>query len=149
MKKNDIKGEPALILLIEDNQAHAELAVRNLEESRVANKVVHLATGEAALDYLFHRGDYADASMSPRPHLILLDLRLPKIDGLEVLKEIRNSELNGIPVVVLSSSEADVDLKNAYALGASSYLVKPVDFDNFAKLMVDVGYYWLCWNKHP
>ena len=82
MKKNGIKGEPALILLIEDNQDHAELAIRNLEESRVANKVVHLATGEAALDYLFHRGDYVDASMSPRPHLILLDLRLPKIDGL-------------------------------------------------------------------
>ena len=128
MKKNDIKGEPALILLIEDNQDHAELVIRNLEENRVANKLVHLATGEAALDYLFHRGDYADASMSPRPHLILLDLRLPKIDGLEVLKEIRNSELNGIPVVILSTSEAGVDLKKAYEMGASSYLVKPVDF---------------------
>ena len=149
MEKKDIKGEPAVILLVEDNQAHAELAIRNLEESRVANKVVHLANGEAALDYLFHRGDYADASMSPRPHLILLDLRLPKIDGLEVLKEIRNSELNGIPVVILSSSEADVDLKKAYKLGASSYLVKPVDFDKFAKLMDDIGYYWLCWNKYP
>ena len=149
MKKNDIKGEPALILLIEDNQDHAELVIRNLEENRVANKLVHLATGEAALDYLFHRGDYADASMSPRPHLILLDLRLPKIDGLEVLKEIKNSELKGIPVVVLSSSETDLDLKKAYEMGANSYLVKPVDFEKFASLMDDLGYYWLCWNKYP
>lgn len=143
-------GEPLIILLVEDNPDHAELIVRSFEEHRVANKIFHVLDGEAALDYLFHRGVYAAAQSSPRPHVILLDLRLPKIDGLEVLKEIKASpELLRIPVVVLTTSESEQDMTGAYNRHVNSYLVKPVDFVKFDKLMDDLGFYWLAWNREP
>jgi CheY-like chemotaxis protein len=143
-----MNGEPLVILLVEDNPDHTELIKRNLEEHRILNKIHHVSDGEAALDYLFRRGSYADPKISPRPHLILLDLRIPKIDGLEVLKEIKNSgSLKKIPVVVLTSSEAKNDIKTAYQNYANSYLVKPVDFDTFRQLMDDLGFYWLAWNR--
>lgn len=139
-----------MILLVEDNPAHAELIMRILEEHKVANRIYHVSNGEAALDYLFRRGKYADEEVSPRPHLILLDLRLPRIDGLEVLKEIKTSpETRLIPVVILTTSEADRDMTRAYDSHANSYLVKPVEFDAFTKLLNDLGFYWLAWNKHP
>jgi len=145
----DIQSEPALIMIVEDNPAHAELIKRGLEDGRIANRIVHVSDGEAALNYLFRRGDYADPASSPRPQLILLDLRLPRVDGLEVLKEIRTSSLNGMPVAILTSSEADADMAKAYAYNASSYLVKPLDFTTFKKLLDDLGFYWLCWNRYP
>ena len=145
-----IKGNPLTILLVEDNPDHAELIFRSLKDHRVANKIYHVIDGETALDYLFRRGDYAAAGKSPRPHLILLDLRLPKIDGLEVLKKIKISrKLRMIPVVILTTSEAERDVARAYEYHANSYLVKPVDFGNFSQLMIDLGFYWLAWNYHP
>jgi len=143
-------GESVVILLIEDNPAHAELIRRNFEAHRIANRLYHVTDGEAALDYLFRRGAYADPGQSPRPHLILLDLRLPKIDGLEVLKAIKTSQaLRPIPVVILTTSEAEQDVVCAYQHNVNSYLVKPVDFDRFTELMEELGFYWLAWNYYP
>ena len=143
-------GQPFIILLIEDNPDHVELILRSFQEHRVVNKIYHVSDGEAALDYLFRRGDYADPEKSPRPHVILLDLRLPKIDGLEVLKEIKTAkELQRTPVVILTTSEAERDLAGAYEHNANSYLVKPVDFCKFIQLMNDLGFYWLGWNRQP
>jgi CheY-like chemotaxis protein len=141
-------GEPLVILLVEDNPDHTELIIRNFKNHRVANKINHVPDGESALNYLFRRENYADPMKSPRPHVILLDLRLPKIDGLEVLKEIRNAgELRRIPVVILTTSTAESDMSMAYNNHANSYLVKPVDFEKFTQLMDDLGFYWLAWNR--
>ena len=145
-----IKGNPITILLVEDDPAHAEIVRRNLGDFRVANRIVHVADGQAALDYLFHQGDYADPKTSPPPDLILLDLRLPKVDGLEVLRRIKeDEELKSLPTVVLTTSGAESDIVNAYTHGAGSYLVKPVDFEKFTKLMEVFGFYWLAWNRFP
>ncbi len=150
MSSTTIKGEPLVILLVEDNQAHAELVLRSFEDHRIANVIHHVSDGEAALDYLFRRGAYADPTQSPRPHVILLDLRLPKIDGLEVLKEIKtDSEVNNIPVVILTTSATNQDVAGAYAYHANSYLVKPVDFAQFTQMMEELGFYWLGWNYYP
>jgi len=146
----EIKGEPLTILLVEDNAAHAELVVRSFESQRVANKIHHVWDGEEALDYLLRRGNYADPATSPRPNVVLLDLRLPKIDGLEVLREIKNTEgLKRIPVVVLTTSQAEIDASRAYDCHANSYLIKPLDFELFTKLMEELGFYWLGWNYNP
>ncbi len=145
-----MRGQPLTILLVEDNLDHAELITRSFWEHRVANQLRHVPDGEAALDYLFHRGDYADPEQNPRPHLILLDLRLPKVDGLEVLREIKsNDELCLVPVVVLTTSEAERDVARAYEHRANSYLLKPVDFEKFTALMDELGFYWLGWNRRP
>jgi CheY-like chemotaxis protein len=145
-----IKGNPVTILLVEDDPAHAEIVRRNLGDFRVANRIVHVADGQAALDYLFHQGDYADPKTSPQPDLILLDLRLPKVDGLEVLRRVKENEtLKCLPIVILTTSAAESDLMRAYAHGVGSYLVKPVDFEKFTKLMEVFGYYWLAWNRFP
>jgi CheY-like chemotaxis protein len=142
--------EPFVILLVEDNPAHAELVKRALEGHPVANRIIHLTDGEAALDFLFRRGVFADPEKSPRPHVVLLDLRLPRIDGLEVLREIRTSaELEKLPVVILTTSEAEIDAARAYEYHANSFLVKPLDFDKFIRLMEDLGFYWLKWNYYP
>jgi two-component system response regulator len=143
-------GEPLTILLVEDDPAHAEIVRRNLADFRVANRIVHVEDGQAALDYLFRQDCYAKPESSPRPHLILLDLRLPKVDGLEVLRQIKQDEkLMGIPTVVLTTSGAESDMVNAYSKGAGSYLVKPVDFAKFTTLMDTFGFYWLAWNRFP
>lgn len=145
-----MKGEILNILLIEDNEDHAELVKRNFLQNCVANTIHHVKDGEEALDYLFRRGGYSDPLKSPRPHLVLLDLRLPKVDGIEVLREIKkNEELKIIPVVILTSSESDKDILKAYSSHANSYVVKPVDFQKFTQLMKDLGFYWLGWNKNP
>ena len=143
-------GEPVLVMLVEDNFDHAELIMRTLADHRLANKIIHLADGQTALDYLFRHGEYADPSVSPRPHVILLDLRLPRVDGLEVLERIKDSpELCVIPVVALTTSEAERDVMRAYNHHVNSYLVKPVGYDEFTRLMNDLGFYWLGWNTHP
>jgi len=140
-------AEPLTILLVEDNRDHAELIQRSFEEHGIEGRIDHVLDGEAALSYLFRRGEYADR---PRPQLILLDLRLPRVDGLEVLHEIKQSpELQRIPAVVLTTSDADRDVARAYAEHANSYLVKPVDFSQFDDLMRDLGRYWLAWNRQP
>lgn len=145
-----IKGEPITILLVEDDPAHAEIVKRNLANVRVANRIVHVADGQAALDYLFRHNGYVQPDSSPTPDLILLDLRLPKVDGLEVLRRIKDDDtLKRIPTVVLTTSSAESDMVNAYTRGAGSYLVKPVDFEKFTTLMETFGFYWLAWNKFP
>jgi CheY-like chemotaxis protein len=143
-------GRPMTILLVEDNPDHAELVKRNLEEFQVADHINHVRDGEAALDYVYRRGTYSDHKKFPRPDLILLDLRLPRIDGLEVLKQIKcDLTLQAIPVVVLTTSDAEKDLAQAYEYHANSYVTKPVNFDNFSRLLRDLGCYWLAWNKRP
>jgi len=145
-----MKGEPIVILLVEDDPAHAEIVRRNFENFRIANMLMHVGDGQAALDYLYHQGAYSDPLSSPRPGLILLDLRLPKVDGIEVLQKIKGDKnLGGIPVVVLTTSAAESDVAMAYDSHANSYLVKPVDFTRFVELMDSLGYYWLAWNQHP
>jgi CheY-like chemotaxis protein len=137
-------------LLVEDNPAHAELVRRNLQGHPILNRIFHVSNGELALDYLFRRGAYIDPAQSPRPHLILLDLRLPRIDGLTVLREIKTtSELKKTPVVILTTSTAEQDASNAYDQHANSYLVKPVSSEKFTGLMNDLGFYWLAWNHPP
>ncbi len=143
-------GEPVLVMLVEDNADHAELVMRTLEDHHIANHIRHFSDGQTALDYLLRRPPYEDPESSPRPHVILLDLRLPRVDGLEVLSNIKdNSELKNIPVVVLTTSEAERDVTRAYDFHVNSYLVKPVGFEEFSKLMNDLGFYWLGWNRHP
>jgi CheY-like chemotaxis protein len=143
-------GEPFLILLVEDDPAHAEIVRRNLEDFRVANRILHVTDGQEALDYLFHQGRYQDADTFPRPGLVLLDLRLPKVDGLEVLKTVKaDPSLKLIPVVILTTSAAESDMARAYECKANSYLVKPVDLPQFAQLMETFGFYWLAWNQYP
>ena len=150
MKSRKIKGEAVTILLVEDNLDHAEMVKRCFEDHQLTNKMYHVTDGEPALDYLYRRSDYGEPEKSPRPHVILLDLRLPKIDGLEVLKKIKNSDnLVKIPVVILTTSEAEQDVAKAYNEHANSYLVKPVDFAKFTQLMNDLDYYWLAWNHFP
>lgn len=145
-----MKGEPFLILLVEDDPAHAEIVRRNLEDFRVANRIIHVGDGQRALDYLLREGDYADALAHPLPGLVLLDLRLPRVDGLEVLRRVKaRPELASIPVVILTTSSAEADVARAYACQANSYLVKPVDLTKFTALMEAFGYYWLAWNRHP
>lgn len=145
-----MQGEPVLVMLVEDNVDHAELVRRTLAAHRVANSIRHFSDGQSALDYLFRRAAYANPIDSPRPHLILLDLRLPRIDGLEVLKTLKDSaELSHIPVVVLTTSKADRDVASAYQYHVNSYLVKPFGFEEFSRLMNDLGFYWLSWNTQP
>ncbi|HOK40192.1 MAG TPA: response regulator [bacterium] len=142
-----LSGEPLFILLIEDDDDHAELVIRNFQKHRIANKVIRVADGEEAIDYLFHKNKYSDVEKYPLPNLILLDLRMPKIDGIEVLKIIKNSEeLKEIPVVILTSSQCETDIRNAYRNYTNSYIVKPLDFEKFNQLIKDLGFYWLGWN---
>jgi CheY-like chemotaxis protein len=145
-------AEPAEthVLLVEDDPDHEELVRRAFVE-RGARVTLQVARhGEEALDYLFRRGEYRNAKRSPRPRLILLDLRLPRIDGLEVLARIKSSpELQAIPAVVLTTSESEHDVARACAQHANSYLVKPVDFARFGELIGDLEAYWLTLNRQP
>jgi CheY-like chemotaxis protein len=143
-----MNGEPIVILLAEDDPAHAEIVRRNMESSRIANKLEHVTDGQEALDYLYRRHAYSDPARSPRPGLILLDLRMPRVDGLQVLKTVKNDpDLVRIPVVVLTTSAAETDVAKAYDCHANSYLVKPFDFNKFSELLAVFGYYWLAWNR--
>lgn len=144
-----MKNKGIVILLVEDEEAHAILTMRALEDAQVAKDVHWVADGVEAMDYLFRHGTYADENTSPRPDLILLDLRLPKLDGHEVLKAIKESgELRDIPVVILTTSESDADMIKAYSNYANSYLVKPVEFNKFRDMIRDMDFYWLAWNQH-
>lgn len=150
MSFKDTLGQPLEILLIEDNEDHAELIKRSFEEHRVINRITHISDGEQALEYFDKLLDNPGFNPSDLPQVVLLDLRLPKVDGLEILKRIRNTEnLEKLPVVILTTSTAEIDVAKAYEENANSYLVKPVDFDKFTELMEVLGYYWLCWNRSP
>ena len=138
------------ILLVEDNPRDAELMIRALKKHNLANKLIRVEDGSEALDFLFNRGKYEERKDSSVPKVVLLDLKLPKVDGLEVLREIRkNEDTRKIPVVVVTSSSEDPDIKQAYELGANSYVVKPVEFESFTEVMSNLGLYWLLVNHPP
>jgi CheY-like chemotaxis protein len=138
-----------IILLVEDDKNHALLEMRCLQDSKVDNSIILARDGEEAIDYLFSLGKYADSAENPPPDLIVLDLRLPKTSGEEVLKKIKSSDkLRAIPVVVLTTSKNEDDMIRAYRNHANSYLVKPVGLEKFQQMMIDVGNYWLGWNKY-
>jgi CheY-like chemotaxis protein len=143
-------SDSALVMLVEDNIDHAELVIRTLEEHWISNRVRHFLDGQSALDYLLGQGDYSGSPQTERPHVILLDLRLPRIDGIDILRALKEDpKLKSIPVVILTTSDAARDLAGAYDNHANSYLIKPVGFEKFSKLMDDLGDYWLGWNVTP
>jgi two-component system response regulator len=136
------------ILLVEDNMSDAELAIRALRKHNLANNLIHLKNGAEALDFIFARGAYAERDVQQFPKVILLDLKMPKINGIEVLQKIReDNRTKKIPVVVLTSSSEDSDIDACYELGVNSYIVKPVEFDNFSKAVAELGSYWLWMNR--
>jgi CheY-like chemotaxis protein len=139
-----------IILLVEDNPDDELLAIRALKKNNIMNEVVVARDGVEALDYLFGTGAYAGRDMSMMPQVILLDLKLPKVDGLEVLRRLRDDERTKLlPVVILTSSKEDRDLTASYSLGANSYIRKPVDFVQFAEAIKQLGLYWLVLNESP
>lgn len=138
------------ILLVEDNPDDVELALRALQKNHLTNRIVVVSDGAEALDFIFARGVFRDRRVENGPKVILLDLKLPKVDGLEVLRAIRSDPRTRVfPVVVLTSSREERDLVETYRLGVNSYIVKPVDFDQFAKTVRDLGLYWLVLNQPP
>jgi len=138
------------ILLVEDNPDDEILTVRALKKSNILNDIIVVRDGVEALDYLFGAGSYADRDMTVMPQLILLDLKLPKIDGLEVLRRVRGNEKTRLlPVVVLTSSSEEQDMIESYSLGANSYIRKPVDFNRFTESVKNLGLYWLVLNESP
>jgi CheY-like chemotaxis protein len=138
------------ILLVEDNQDDRDLALHSLRRENLANKIVVARDGEEALDFLFCRGDSAKRSFDHPPKLVLLDLKLPKVDGIEVLRQIKaDSRTRTIPVVILTSSKEERDVVNGYDLGVNSYIQKPVDFSQFRDTVKQLALYWLVTNLHP
>lgn len=138
------------ILLVEDNPSDAELTLRALTKHNLANHVVVVTDGEEALDFIFARNTFSDRNFENRPKVILLDLNLPKVNGLEVLKVLKKNErTRGIPVVVLTSSSEERDIVESYRLGVNSYIVKPVNFDKFIASVKEIGFYWLLLNQPP
>ncbi len=145
---NDI--QEVEVLLVEDNPADAELALRALKKNNFANNVIVVSDGEEALDFIFARGAFSDRKVENGPKLVILDLKLPKVDGLEVLKAMKSDPRTRIiPVVVLTSSKEESDIVESYKLGVNSYIVKPVDFDKFVESVRTLGFYWLLFNQGP
>ncbi len=142
--------EEVEILLVEDNPTDVELTLRVLKKHNFANKVHVVTDGAEALDYVFATGTYKEREIESKPKVVLLDLKLPKVDGLEVLKKIKSDErTKDIPVVVLTSSREEEDRIKSYKLGVNSYIVKPVDFEQFTKSVLELGLYWLLLNELP
>ena len=138
------------ILIVEDNPDDAELMIRSLKKNKLANNLIVVEDGEQALDYLFCSGKYDGRQGCKPPELILLDLKLPKVSGLEVLKRIKSdASTRKIPVIIITSSREDPDISAAYDLGANSYVVKPVDFEHFMSTVSQLGIYWLAINEKP
>ena len=136
------------ILLVEDNMNDAELTIRALRKNNIANHIIHLKDGAIAIDFLFGNGQYEGRNINKKPKVILLDLKMPKGGGIEVLEKIKSNELTKrIPVVMLTSSKEHPDVEKAYLLGANSYIVKPVDFESFRKTVNDLGIYWMMLNQ--
>ena len=138
------------ILLVEDSPHERELTLRALRKGDRAINVFEVKDGEEALDFIFARGDYAQRAPEAPPRLVLLDLKIPKVNGLEVLRQIKaNDDTKTIPVVILTSSQEDRDITDSYKLGVNSYTVKPMDFDEFVRCVLKVGDYWLTCNRLP
>ena len=143
-------SDPVEILLVEDNLHEAELAIRALKKHHLANKLVHVADGQEALDFLFGTGAYEGRDVQHQPKVVLLDLKLPKVDGIEVLRRLRaDARTRLLPIVMLTSSREDRDVLESYQLGVNSYIVKPVDFDSFSEEVSRLGLYWLLVNEPP
>ncbi len=143
-------GDAVELLLVEDDPRDEELTLRALKKHNIANNVHVVRDGAQALDYIFAGGPYADRNIDQPPKVVLLDLKLPKIDGLEVLRKVKSDErTKKIPVVVLTSSREEQDLVESYKLGVNSYIVKPVEFDKFVDCVGKLGLYWLLLNEHP
>ncbi len=139
----NLAARPAVILLVEDDPGDQEITRRSLAKAKLKNDLFIVEDGEQALDYLFRRGAYTDPAVSPRPDLVLLDLNLPKIDGRQVLEEIRKTpELKRLVVVIMTTSQQEADIVRSYELGVNSYVTKPMDFDQFSKVIQDIGHYW-------
>lgn len=138
------------VLLVEDNMHDAEMTIRSLKKVNLANNLVHVKDGEEALDFIFARGKFADRSSTDHPKVILLDIKMPKVDGIEVLKQLKSNESSKtIPVVIMTSSREEQDVISSYQLGVNSYVVKPVDFEGFARAVSQLGLYWLLTNQPP
>lgn len=144
------RNDEVEILLVEDTAADAELTIRALKKNCLVNNLVWVKDGAEALDFVFATGAYAGRDQAHQPKVVLLDLRLPRISGVEVLRRLKNDErTRTIPVVVLTSSKEDVDIDECYRLGVNSYITKPVSFDEFIKVVGELGLYWLLLNKIP
>ncbi|MBS1531019.1 MAG: response regulator [Bacteroidetes bacterium] len=142
---NDSKVE---ILLVEDNPHDAEMTIRALKRVNLANRLIHVKDGAEALDFIFSKGAFADRNTAEKPKVILLDIKMPKVDGIEVLRQLKsNPNTRTIPVVIMTSSKEEQDVFTSYNLGVNSYVVKPVDFEGFAKAVSELGFYWLITNQ--
>ncbi|MEJ0103597.1 MAG: response regulator [Bacteroidota bacterium] len=143
-------NEEVEILLAEDNPEDAEITIRALRKVNLANKLVHVEDGQEALDFLFSTGDFSGRTAVSQPRLILLDIKMPKVDGIEVLRRIKADEtIRNIPVVIMTSSSEERDIMESYNLGVNSYVVKPVEFNQFLKAVSELGLYWLLINRSP
>jgi two-component system response regulator len=138
------------ILLVEDNPDDAGLVIRELKKNHLGNKLIHLTDGAEALDFLFGTGKYTERKSGDKPKVVLLDLKMPKVDGLQVLRAIRENESTKfLPVVVMTSSREEKDIISSYSLGVNAYVVKPVGFDNFSKAVAELGLFWVLVNQPP
>ncbi len=138
------------VLLVEDNVHDAEMTIRALRKVNLANNLVHVKDGEEALDFIFAKGKFSDRQQTDMPKVILLDIKMPKVDGIEVLRQLKTRESSKtIPVVIMTSSKEEQDIINSYQLGVNSYVVKPVDFEGFARAVSQLGMYWLLTNQPP
>lgn len=138
------------VLLVEDNEDDAELTIRSLAKAGMANKLVHVKDGAEALDLLFSKGQYTDITLAGMPKVILLDIKMPRVNGIEVLKQLKSNDLTkNVPVVIMTSSREQQDLISSYNFGVNSYVVKPVEFIDFAKAVTELGMYWLLVNETP
>ena len=145
-----MKSSSHVILLVEDNKDDEALTIRALKKNNITNEVVVARDGVEALDYLFGRGKYGSRDIKQTPQVVLLDLNLPKVDGLTVLREMRNEKLTKlVPVVILTSSKEERDIVEGYSLGANSYVRKPVEFEKFVEAIRQLGLYWLILNQPP
>ena len=145
-----MSGSPVEILLVEDDPADVELTLLALRRNNLANRIQVAGDGEEALDFLFCRGPFRERSFEEPPRLVLLDLKLPKVDGMEVLRQLKgDGRTKAIPVVILTSSNEERDVVNGYHLGVNSYIQKPVDFDQFRQMVKQLGLYWMVVNEPP
>lgn len=138
------------ILLVEDKRSDAELTMRAIRKNNIGNAIIHLRDGQEALDFLFAQGQYAGRDVTQKPKVILMDLKMPRLTGIEALEQLKANELTkAIPIVMLTSSKENPDIEKCYALGVNSYIVKPVAFDDFMKVVSDLGLYWILHNQSP
>jgi two-component system response regulator len=138
------------ILLVEDNTSDAEMAIRALKKKGLSNNIIHVKDGAEAIDFVFGTGKFENRNVTLQPKIILLDLKMPKVSGIEVLKTLKSDErTKAIPVIILTSSREDPDIKVCYELGVNSYIVKPVGFENFTNAISELGVYWLLLNQPP